>query len=180
MARCAECGREYGDTLEECPDCSTGVERAIVCERCGERFRGTDSCPACGLAIEPIPCERHPTVLADGRCVICGRAICEECRGNPNDRRVHLCEDHASVFVISGWAQVHEDAHEFEAHLIRDNLRAEGIDARVFSQKDLMFSVDLGDLSVVRILVPAWDYERAMALIHERPDEDVGGLSGDA
>lgn len=107
--------------------------------------------------------------------MICGVPVCEECRGQPVDRRVHLCGIHGSVFVISGWAEVPGGGHEVEARLIRDALRAEGIDARVFSQKDLMFSVGVGDLNVVRVLVPAWEYERAMRFIQEEPDVDEAG-----
>lgn len=55
--------------------------------------------------------------------------------------------------------------------LIRENLLAEGIDAAVFSQKDHhSFTLDLGDLSPVRILVPAFAFEEATGLIRSRMD----------
>lgn len=74
--------------------------------------------------------------------------------------------------LIQGWAQLYTTTTEFEARLLRDNLIAEGIDAEIFSQKDQMFSVDLGELSIVRLLVPAWQYLRASALIREHMDEE--------
>lgn len=169
MPRCSNCGVDH-DSPEGCPSCAAPVESVVTCPRCEEDYNGGDSCPACGFAPIPIPCDRHPHVLADGRCVICGRAICNDCRGNPSDKRVYLCDDHAAVVVIEGWAQVYDGANEVEAHLLRDNLAAEGIEARVFSQKDAMFSVGLGELSVVRILVPVWEHERAERIIQDHTD----------
>jgi hypothetical protein len=148
---------------------------ALTCEVCGESFGDSDACPACGTAVERFACDRHPMAVATGRCVVCSRALCQECRGDAAEERVHLCDEHASVFVIQGWAQVVEETDEIEAHLIRDNLVAEGIDSRVFSQKDRAFSVDLGELSVVRVLVPAWEYERAVQFINDQPGEDAVG-----
>ena len=105
--------------------------------------------------------------------MVCGLAVCRVCRAG--DAIAHLCPAHRDVTVIQGWAQVYDSASEFEAQLLRENLLADGIDARIFSQKDAMFSVDLGELSVVRLLVPAWDYERAERLIrdHTGPEGEV-------
>ena len=72
--------------------------------------------------------------------------------------------------VIQGWAQIYSTTREFEAQLLLENLGAEGFDARMFSQKDKMISVDLGDFSIVRILVPAWEYERAQTVIRAYMD----------
>jgi hypothetical protein len=46
------------------------------------------------------------------------------------------------------------------------------VDAQIFSQKDQMFSVDFGELSIVRLLVPAWEYEQAQKVIRERMNSD--------
>lgn len=70
--------------------------------------------------------------------------------------------------VTQGWALVYTTSDDLEAQLIRDNLQAEGVDARVLSQKDhYSIPVDLGDLSPVRVLVPAYSYSDAAALIAE-------------
>jgi hypothetical protein len=74
--------------------------------------------------------------------------------------------------VIQGWAQIYSTTNEFEAQLLRENLLAEGIDAQFFSQKDSIFSVDLGELSIVRLLVPVWEYAQAQALIHAHMDHE--------
>jgi ribosome biogenesis GTPase A len=79
--------------------------------------------------------------------VICGRPLCRDC--NRSEGRAYRCSDHSGVTVIQGWAQIYSTASEFEAGLLRENLRAEGIETRVFSQKDNMLSVDLGELSIV-------------------------------
>ena len=84
----------------------------------------------------------------------------------------HLCERHGSVPIIEGWAQIYTTGDDVEAQLIRDNLQTEGIDAQVFSQKDHhSFTVALGDLSPVRILVPAFQYQEAEELLRSHMDE---------
>ena len=143
MSRCSECGTEYDDEL--------------------------DACPACGNAgAAAFSCKRHPDRSATGRCVVCGSALCADC--NRGDGRAALCENDAGVTVIHGWAQIYSTTSEFEAQLLRENLLAEGIETRVFSQKDNMLSVDLGELSIVRLLVPVWEYEQAQELISQHMD----------
>jgi hypothetical protein len=100
--------------------------------------------------------------------VACGQALCEECRSS--DRRAALCPEHAGLLVIEGWAQVYSATSDFEAQLLRENLRAEGIDAQIYSQRDSAFSVDLGELSIVRLLVPVWEYDHAVGVIREHMD----------
>ena len=97
--------------------------------------------------------------------------MCPDCAGPPE--HVFRCADHREVRVTEGWAEVYTTTSEFEAHLVRDNLKAEGVDARVYSQRDNIFSVDLGELSIVRVLVPVWSYQEASELI--RGHMDTGG-----
>jgi hypothetical protein len=164
MPICPTCGREYPDEHDGCPHCAADAP-VVKCERCGERYRGADACPACGAARETLACAEHPDREAAGRCVVCGRAVCDECR--VDDRYAFLCREHEGVMVIEGWAQVYSAPNEFEAQLLRENLRAEGIDAQIYSQRDTSFSVDLGELSIVRLLVPVWEYEHALHVIRE-------------
>jgi hypothetical protein len=44
------------------------------------------------------------------------------------------------------------------------------MDAAVLSQKDRTFGVDLGELSPVRVLVPAYEYAEAMKVLGEHMD----------
>lgn len=170
MQQCANCDAEFAEELEQCPTCGAVPEEGPVrvCARCGEEYRGTDACPACGTLDAPVPCQLHPERDAQDRCVVCGQALCEECRAS--EGRAALCTAHESVRVIEGWAQVYSATSDFEAQLLRDNLRSEGIDAQMFSQRDRAFSVDLGELSIVRLLVPVWEYERALTVIREHMD----------
>ncbi len=59
---------------------------------------------------------------------------------------------------------------EWEAQLLRENLRAEGLEAQIYSQKDHIYPVDIGELSIVRILVPVWEYGAALRIIREHMD----------
>jgi hypothetical protein len=143
-----------------------------TCPHCEEMIAAdSEACPACGYLLVDTVCEKHPEREADGLCVICGRAVCEEC--NQPQGRHFVCEEHADVPLISGWAQVYSAADDVQAELIRENLIAEGISARVLSQRDhFSFSVDLGDLNQVRVLVPAYDYQAARQLIATHRDSE--------
>lgn len=168
MIRCPNCDTEYDDTLAACPNCGSAAPEVVQCTRCGQEYDGGDACPACGLMHGEAQCANHPNLRAVGRCVLCGRAVCAECASE--DRNVTLCETHRTVPIIEGWAQVYSTTSELEAQLLRENLQAEGIDAQVFSQKDMMFNLDLGELSIVRLLVPVWMYGQALGLIQQRMD----------
>ncbi|MBV9775063.1 MAG: hypothetical protein JO040_14010 [Gemmatimonadetes bacterium] len=141
------------------------------CPRCETEYEGSDACPVCGALRVAAACETHPDRDAEGRCVICGRAVCGECRAG--DRDAVLCEEHRAVPMIEGWAQVYTTTGELEAQLLRDNLLAEGIDAQIYSQNDHNFPVDLGELSIVRVMVPTWEYGAALETI--RAYMDTGG-----
>ena len=143
--------------MNECPECGAAVTP------------GDASCPSCGHLHTPAACDRHPARSAAGRCVLCGRALCEDCdRGR---RPYHLCEQHANVPMIEGWAELLSLSEEFEARLIEENLRAEGIDARILDQKDhSAFPVDIGDLARIRILVEPAAYARAERIISAHSD----------
>jgi hypothetical protein len=79
--------------------------------------------------------------------------------------------------VIEGWAEVLAVSDEVEAKLIEENLRAEGIESRVLSQKDhSAFPVEFGDLARVRVLVPGYAYPEAERVIAGHRDA-VGEVS---
>lgn len=145
---------------------------AFRCPRCETEYEGegADACPACGTLRVEAACATHPDRAAKGRCVICGRPVCEDC--NSGDRDAFVCEDHRTVTMIQGWAQVYSTHGEIEAQLVQQNLRAEGIDSQIFSQKDHMYPVDLGELSIVRVMVPAWEYGAALRVIHDHMDTE--------
>jgi hypothetical protein len=143
------------DAVEEstCPNCS---------ETIGEEL---EACPACGYLMVDANCDQHTHREAEGSCVICGAALCAEC--NRPQGRHFVCEQHAEIPLMSGWAQVYSALDDVDGELMRENLEAEGIEARLLSQKDHSFSVEVGELSQVRVLVPAFEYEDALEVIEE-------------
>jgi hypothetical protein len=150
------------------------MTETVKCARCGQQFdAGEAGCPACGHLRETAPCATHPDRQAEGQCVFCGIAVCGDC--NEADGSYYACADHCSVPFYEGWAQVYTNNDGVEAGLIRDNLRAEGIDAEVLSQQDQTFRVEVGDLAPVRVLVPAFDYLDAVEIVagHMTPDGEV-------
>lgn len=146
------------------------MDSTIYCPNCEQEIdAASDVCPACGHILSGnLQCERHTDRKAVGVCVVCGNAVCDEC--DNEKARHHACPAHASVPVIEGWAQVYSTSDEVEADLIRENLQSEGLDAAVLSQKDQSFNVELGDLSPVRLLVPAYEYNQAMTLLTSHMD----------
>jgi hypothetical protein len=146
-----------------------------TCPHCGETIASdAEACPACGHLHVEANCMKHPDRKAEGECVICGDALCEDC--NRGGDKHFLCEVHCEIPIEQGWAQVYTASDDLEAQLIRDHLEAEGLDARILSQKDhFAVPVDMGDLSPVRVLVPAYDYTEAIDLIrsHTEPDGSV-------
>ena len=141
-----------------------------MCPHCGESIAvDAEACPACGHFHANVACDLHMERSAVGQCVVCGMAICEEC--NHPQGRHFVCAEHAGIPLLSGWAQVYSAADDLDAELVRDNLTAEGIESRVLSQRDhYSFNVDVGELNRVRVLVPAYEYHTASALLAEHTD----------
>lgn len=143
-------------------------EATTTCPRCGAEYAGGDACPSCGLLQAPVPCDDDPGEQARFRCVLCGRTVCG---GGPGGNRAALCDLHGAVPVVEQWAQVYSTSDGFEASLIVQNLQAEGIDAQVYDQKDdNAFPVDLGELSIVRVLTPVWQFAEAMEVVNSYMD----------
>ncbi len=139
----------------------------IICPNCEETIAADlESCPACGRLLYARSCDRHSDRVAEGQCAICGTALCADC--NHPQGRHYACAEHAAIPLVLGWAQVYSARDDLEAELICENLRAEGIDSRVLSQRDhFSFVVDIGELDQVRVLVPAFEFTDAVALIAE-------------
>jgi predicted RNA-binding Zn-ribbon protein involved in translation (DUF1610 family) len=146
------------------------METTIRCPRCDQQVSAEEqACPACGhIHGAPVQCARHAGRQAEGVCVICGAAVCEECDSGQSPH--FACPDHGDVPVVEGWAQVYTTSDTLEADLIKENLQSEGLDAAVLSQKDQSFAFDLGDMSPVRILVPAYAYLDAARVLASHMD----------
>lgn len=168
MTHCPSCNADYATDLTECPACAEANAPVVQCAHCGQEYQGADACPACGRFVAEHGCDTHAASPAVGRCVLCGEAVCSEC--GHEETRLILCAEHREVPVIEGWAQVYSTTSEFEAQLLRENMHAEGLGAQVYSQKDSAFNVDLGELSIVRLLVPVWEYGHALQVIRDHMD----------
>ena len=175
MSICPECGGTTPDNAGQCPNCGaylTGahIEPTAECTHCGEVIAAdAEACPACGELRSAAQCSNHPDRAAKGQCVVCGNALCEDC--NEGGDAHYLCATHSAIPVVNGWAQIYSTSDDLEADLIRENLEAEGVDARVLSQKDhFSLPVDFGDLSPVRVLVPAFAYQDAERVLAEHRD----------
>lgn len=177
MRECPECGTRSTEAHGACPGCGKNLkDQTRDCPRCSETIAAdAEACPACGHFLMDATCERHPDRPAEGQCTLCGRALCEDCEAGR--KPYHLCDVHAEVPVIEGWAEVLSIPDEMEARLIEDNLRAEGVDSRMLSQKDhFAIPVEFGDLARVRVLVPAYSYLEAERIISAHRDS-VGEVS---
>src|SRR5262249_4804478 len=138
------------------------AETTYTCDRCDTRYAEGDACPACGALREPVPCDDDPAREARFRCVICGRAVCGD---DPEERKAALCDIHRTIPVIEGFAQVYSNSNELAARLVVDNLRAEGLEATLYSQADRSFPMEIGEMSIARVLVPTVEAEQALELI---------------
>lgn len=116
-------------------------------------------------------CNRHPQSVATSGCAVCGVAVCSEC--DRGDRHASLCDDHAEVRVLQGWAEVHQTSGDAEAQLVVDALRAADLDAQFLSQKDHAHMLSVAGMAVVRVLVPAGQYEAATEVLSSVPREDA-------
>ncbi|HEX9109076.1 MAG TPA: zinc-ribbon domain-containing protein [Longimicrobiales bacterium] len=172
MPTCPDCGTTVSEGSAICPSCGaslTAADQDRECSNCGATVPADAACPVCGQLPAPAACATHPERLAEGACVVCGREVCEVCDHGQSTE--YLCESHQDVGVTEGWAEVYSANDDLEADLVRDNLQAAGIDAQVLSQKDhFSFTVDLGDLARVRVLVPAFDYETARQTLAQHED----------
>lgn len=140
------------------------------CTHCAETIaRGVEACPACGHLYRRVPCPDNEDRTAPGQCAVCGTPVCPE--HSPPEGTAYLCELHSEIPVIEGWAQVYSSSTDLEAELVKENLEADGTDARTLSQKDhFALPVQFGDLSAVRVLVPVYEYLAAKELVESHTD----------
>src|SRR5438094_9637163 len=79
----------------------------MICERCGVVNRaGRTTCIHClgplksGTPAEGLYCAEHPSEPATGKCVTCGKLVCEACGGVVSNRGVY-CIDHTPAVTTS-------------------------------------------------------------------------------
>ncbi len=74
--------------------------------------------------------------------------------------------------VDKTWVVVHISGHEYEANLVASRLKNAGLHAVVLTKKDSAFSLTLGDMSRIFVLVPPDEEKRAKAQLSAAPFTD--------
>lgn len=190
MPFCPNCEAEYQVGISECVDCQLPlVDRPpLHCPRCEERIEGNPTfCPHCGIftglqeAKSDIPvCGTHVHTHAVGMCVVCGILVCDECLVE-RDGKI-FCGDDRHVKVYEDYALVYQTSTDYEAAMIQSNLEGAGIQAKVFSQHDHVYVVNMGQLAVVNVMVPKSqirDAEEIIASLLSSGDEDESNETGE-
>ena len=77
------------------------------------------------------------------------------------------------------WKTVYVTGHDYEASLVASRLKSEGIDAVVMTKRDSAFSLNVGDLSQIFVLVPPLDAHQAETILAQRPfsDNELGDIA---
>jgi preprotein translocase subunit SecY len=154
---------ETGDRASTCSDCGSKVHgEAAYCDHCGATFEESG-----------LTCAEHGEKEAEATCVVCGKALCEECAFLVKGR--HTCDDHSIVELLHEWATVATVRTQVEADLCKRRL--DGIPAEVLSNtvEPMYGTFGLFDVNPItpllvyrevgggqiRILVPVRDWIRA-------------------
>ena len=169
MPYCRECGYEYIAGAAVCPDCQTMLVAGepVRCESCNEMIEEEATfCPHCGVLLGwsaegggEIACDTHFDHEAAGRCVVCGKTVCEACAVKKHGRM--FCSNDEHVKMAFDWVAVCSTSTQYEAEMIKANLESAGIPTTVFSQSDRMYFTTLGDLAVTEVMVPKEDVKEA-------------------
>lgn len=71
------------------------------------------------------------------------------------------------------WVEVFRSSTDYEADIVRDRLDDAGIPAVVFTQRDHVFNLNVGNLARVSVRVPAQHAEEARRVLAETVDEET-------
>lgn len=173
MPFCPQCGYQYQEGIVLCPDCNEPLiaREPFTCEFCLERLEEEQKfCPLCGMLQaalidegEEIECENHPEMEAVGICVVCGKPVCGDCAVKREGKI--LCENDEHIKIAQGWAVIFTTNTEYEAQMVKANLENAGIPSLVFSQRDHVYFLTVGDLAIVNVMVPKHRLPEAQELL---------------
>jgi len=96
---------------------------------------------------------------------VCGSPVCKKCRRG--GRHHTLCKDHESLRLIHGWAEVVCTTAEIAAELAAEAIRSEGLEVYVLTETGHANVDGLVGIPVVRVLSPAYQYERARTVVED-------------
>ena len=122
----------------------------FICDNCeNEVSSDSDFCPHCGsLFVEDASCINHPDVSAEGACVICCEAFCEQCGANVDD--VFICNQHDSLEFIDGMVRVFGTNDVVQVEFAKDCLEKNGLHPFIFSKKASPMHLGGSDYSLFR------------------------------
>jgi len=187
MPYCPECSYEYVPGVLICPDCQSPLSQVelTLCDSCDESVDPAMSfCPHCGVRRKRLKegdrnvvCATHPNEEAIGRCVFCGKLVCDRCSVRKQGRI--FCENDEHVKMMFDWVAVWTANTPYEAQMIKANLEGAGIPAMILSQHDRMYYTTAGDLAVNEIMVPKGFWENARQYLDATPIAGVEGQTGE-
>jgi len=168
---CSNCGFLSADDFLRCPQCGTSTSSTGQCSNCGapidaERSLYCENCGAINLesaSEEGIVCDTHIENRAIGFCVVCGKAVCEECAENFGNRI--LCEDPEHRIILDRWKVIHTFDFEYEAAMLYANLEQQGIEARAFTKLNPDITDAIIRPTIVEVLVHYQKFEDAQEIL---------------
>ena len=183
MPYCPDCGYEYVPGVLICPDCQSPLRQAelTLCDSCDEPVdRDSRFCSHCGIRRKEVEggeskivCATHPNDEAMGRCVFCGKLVCDRCAVRRQGRI--FCENDEHVKMMFDWVAVWTASTPYEAQMIKANFEGAGIPAMILSQHDRMYYTTAGDLAVNEIMVPKGFLENARQYLQAMDTERAEG-----
>ena len=80
---------------------------------------------------------------------------------------------------IEGWVVVFSSGTDYEAEMVRDRLDDSGLNAVVLTHRDHAFNLNVGKLSLVRVLVEPHQESQALAILQSQPftDEELASAA---
>lgn len=129
---------------------------------------------------ESIVCDTHVDNRAVGFCVVCGKAVCEDCLETYENRL--LCDDPRHRTFVDQWRVIFTFDFEYEAAMLYANLEQQGIESEVFSKPNPDTTDSPLRPTIVEVLVPKNKFEEAkeiakmLGLLEDDASEgDAGG-----
>ncbi|HTP12035.1 MAG TPA: B-box zinc finger protein [Bacteroidota bacterium] len=108
-------------------------------------------------------CDLHPSNPATGRCVVCGRPLCDECSERNGKDLFCRGTDHRST--AEGWAVIASAGSEFEADAVSRNLNMQGVQTKVFSSRVFTYTLERNPADAVRTYVRRHELQRAREIL---------------
>lgn len=167
---CQNCGFSSSEEFQRCPRCGTPTGELGSCGSCGSPLDIETHlyCPICG-AINParaseesVICDTHVENQAVGFCVVCGKAVCEECLETKHGKL--LCDDPKHRVFLEEWSVLYTFDFEYEAAMLYANLEQQDIGSEVFSKPNPDTTESLPRPTIVEVRVPKARFEEAQEI----------------